>query len=85
MIDVNLLKKSGIYSANKNDFSDIDDLEKRLKIGKEILQKQNPLTMTPRITIIKNKKSKKISLKILTLLLMLFIASGYYFYYHHSR
>ena len=31
MIDVNLLKKSGIYSANKNDFSDIDDLEKKIE------------------------------------------------------
>ena len=32
MIDVNLLKKRGIYSANKDDFSAIDDdLDKMVK------------------------------------------------------
>ena len=85
MIDVNLLKKSGIYSANKNDFSDIDDL------GKKIEDREGNSAEAESFDIDsnnndnkKNKKSKKTSLKILSLL-MLFIACGYYFYYHHFQ
>ena len=86
MIDVNLLKKSGIYSANKNDFSDIDDLEKKIEDREgnstEVESFDNDAKNNDNK---KNKKSKKTSLKILTLLLMLFIAGGYYFYYHHFQ
>ena len=86
MIDVNLLKKSGIYSANKNDFSDVDDLDKKIEDREENSTEVESFNNDSKINDNKkNKKSKKTSLKILTLLLMVFIAGGYYFYYHHFQ
>ena len=83
MIDVNLLKKKGIYSSNKDDFSAIDnDLDKMVedKIESSKVDEVIDDNFESNYNKRSNKAKKSNSRKLIIILLFLLTISGGYYY-----